>query len=1086
MIERIVELSVRHRGLVLLAALALLLAGLWGYRNIRLDAIPDLSDVQVIIVTEYPGQNPQVVDDQITYPLCSALLAVPGATAVRGTSMFEQSFVYVLFADGTDLYWARSRVLEYLSTVRDRLPPGIQPKLGPDATGVGWVYQYALQSDQHDLQQLRELQDYYLRYPLSAVEGVAEVASFGGFVKEYRIELQPAEVRAYGLSLAAIATAIQRSNNDVGGSVIESGEQEMMVRSRGYLHGKADLAMVPVGLGINGTPVLLGDVATIIVGGEARRSVGDLDGKGEAVGGVIIARHGSNAWQVIADVKLKLEELAAGFPKGVTLLPTYDRSQVINRAVDTLRKAVWEELIVTGIICLLFLAHVRSALVALLVLPIGLLASILLMTLLGINANIMSIGGLALAIGVMVDSGVILIENAHQHLQRARDECERDGTPMPDQAAIVLAAAKEVAPSLFTSLLIITIAFLPIFTLGGESARMFAPLAWTKTFAIAAGAILGITVVPALMVMLVRGRIPRESSNPINRISEAIYEPLFWICLRHPFATLLMTLVLGASAIYPCQRLGSEFMPKLDEGDLLYMPTTAASVSVDKAREILQQTDKLIATVPEVRRVHGKIGRADTATDPAPLSMIETVAQLEPDQTKWRTRKVTRFYDGFPAWLCDLCKPLWPDTRTITTEELKFGFTDADGTRHLGLDEIVRLPGVANAWPYPIENRLAMLSTGIKTPVGIKLFGPDLTVLDELAKRTAACVLAVPGTASSYPEDNTGGHYLDIDIDRLATARLGLTVGDVQDVIQTAIGGMAVSTAIEGLGRFPISLRYARELRDTPDALQNILVRTPTGAQVPLGELASLKTTLGAPMLRSENAQRTAWVYVDIKGRDLGSFVAEAKARVEQEVPLPEGYSRAWSGTFLSLADMERRLWLVVPITIALIILLLYMGTGSWFRVSVILLAVPFSLIGAFWFLYALDYHMSLAVWVGMIALLGIDAETGQVMLLYLDTEFDRAQKSGRMRNLRDLQLAIHEGAVKRIRPKTMTVATDMIGLLPLLWATGTGADVTRRLVAPLIGGISVSFAMELLVYPVIFYLWKRWKIGGTFSAEAA
>lgn len=1086
MIERIVELSVRHRGLVLLTALALLLAGLWGYRNIRLDAIPDLSDVQVIVVTEYPGQNPQVVDDQITYPLASALLAVPGATAVRGTSMFEQSFLYVLFEDGTDLYWARGRVLEYLSTVRDRLPQGVQPKLGPDATGVGWVYQYALRSERHDLQQLRELQDYYLRYPLSAVDGVAEVASFGGFVKEYRVELQPERMRAYGLSIDAIATAIQRSNNDVGGSVIERGEQELMVQSRAYLRGRDDLLAVPLGLGPNGAPILLGQVAEVVVGGEARRSIGELDGKGEAVGGVVIARHGSNAWQVIQDTKRKLDELQAGLPAGVTIVPTYDRSQVIDRAVGTLRDAVWEELIVTGLICLLFLAHVRSALVALLVLPIGLLVSILLMTLLGINANIMSIGGLALAIGVMVDSGVVLIENAHKHLQRARDLFERDGTPMPPQPELVLAAAKEVAPSLFSSLLVITVAFLPIFTLGGESARMFAPLAWTKTFAIAAGAILGITVVPALMVLFVKGRIPREERNPLNRLSEAIYEPFFWICLRHPLATLFTTLLLGASAIYPATRLGSEFMPKLDEGDLLYMPTTAASVSVGKAREILQQTDKLIATVPEVQRVHGKIGRADTATDPAPLSMIETVAQLETDRSKWRTRTVPRFYDGWPEWLRGPCASVWPKTRPITTEELKFGWTDADGTRHRGLDEIVKLPGVANAWPYPIENRLAMLATGIKTPVGIKLYGPDLATLDQMARKCAAVVLTVPGAASAYPEDNTGGLYLDIAIDRTAAARVGLTTGEVQDVVQTAIGGMPVSTAVEGLGRFPISMRYARERRDDEAALREVLVATKSGAQIPLGELATIRTTPGAPMLRSENAQRTAWVYIDIAGRDLGGFVAEARALVDREVPLPAGYSRTWSGTFEYLEQTQQRLWIVVPITIALIILLLYLGTGSWFRVFVILLAVPFSLIGAFWFLWALDYDMSLAVWVGIIALLGIDAETGQVMLLYLDSEFDRAQREGRLRSLQDLRTAIHAGAVKRIRPKTMTVATDMIGLLPLLWATGTGADVTRRLVAPLIGGISVSFLMELLVYPVIFYLSKRWGMARALPEVAA
>jgi Cu(I)/Ag(I) efflux system membrane protein CusA/SilA len=1083
-IARIVELSVKNRALVLMCTAALLVFGVWGLRNVRLDAIPDLSDVQVIVTTEYEGQNPQVVDDQVTYPLSSALLAVPGATYVRGLSMFEQSFVYVLFEDGTDIYWARSRVLEYLSTLRDRLPDGVEPKLGPDATGVGWVYQYALKSDRHDLAQLRALQDYYLRYPLSAVEGVAEIASFGGFVKQYQVTLDQERLYAYGLTLDAVVTAIRASNDDVGGSVIERGEQEYMVRSRGYLKGLDDLRLVPVGLGKNGAPVLLADVANLAIGGEARRSVGELDGAGEAVGGIVVARFGANAYQVIQDVKQRLSDLKAGLPAGVTIVETYDRSLVIGRAVDTLTEAVFEELLVTGAICLLFLLHVRSALVAILVLPIGLLVSILLMTLFGINANIMSIGGLALAIGVMVDSGVVLVENAHKHIFAARLAFERDGTPMPKQQDLVLAAAREVAPSLFSSLLVITVSFLPIFTLGGESARMFTPLAWTKTFAIAAGAILGITVVPALMVTLVRGRIPREDRNPIQRISEALYEPFFWLCLKHPWATLISVLLLGASTIYPIRAIGSEFMPKLDEGDLLYMPTTAASVSVGKAREVLQQTDKLIHLVPEVRSVHGKIGRAETATDPAPLSMIETVVQLEPDRTKWRTRTVPRDYDDWPAfldWSKDLLAMVMPRSRPITMEELKYGWTDADGTQHQGLDAIVELPGMANAWPYPIENRLNMLATGIKTPVGIKLYGDDLAELNALAQRTAAALqpdaagaTPVRGTRSVFVDDNVGGLYLDITVDRARSSRHGLTVAAVQDVIRTAIGGMAVGTAVEGTGRFPINVRYARELRDDPDALAQVLVDAPTGARVPLGELCTIAVAEGAPMLRSENAQRTVWVYVDVDGRDLGGFVRQARALIDEKVPLPPGYSRSWAGTFEYLEETEERLRLVLPLTLALIVLLLYLASGSWFRVAVILLAVPFSLIGAFWFLWALDYDMSLAVWVGIIALLGVDAETGQMMLLYLDSEYDRAKDEGRLRSARELRIAIHHGAVKRIRPKTMTVATDMIGLLPLLWATGTGADVTRRLVAPLIGGITVSFLMELLVYPVIFYLWKR------------
>jgi Cu(I)/Ag(I) efflux system membrane protein CusA/SilA len=725
---------------------------------------------------------------------------------------------------------------------------------------------------------------------------------------------------------------------------------------------------------------------------------------------------------------------------------------------------------------------VRSALVAVVVLPIGLLASLLLMQVLGINANIMSLGGLALAIGVMVDSGVVMIENAHKHLERERARVAA-GLPARGQAEVILDAAVEVGPSLFFSLLVITVSFLPIFALGEQSGRLFKPLAYTKTFAIAAGALLGITVVPVLMVYLIRGRIPSEDRNPINRLSIALYEPAFRLVMRHPRATLLATLLLGASAVYPASRLGSEFMPALAEGDLLYMPTTDPSISIGASRALLQQTDKLIRTFPEVASVHGKIGRAETATDPAPLSMIETVVQLHTDPSRWRNRAVAYFFSDWPDWLkWPLARTFWPETRRITSDELKYGWTDPDGTRHPGLNQVVSFPGVANAWPYPIENRLNMLATGIKTPVGIKILGPDLEVLGQLAERTALAVQQVAGTISAYPERTVGGYYLDIDVDRAAAARYGLTTGDVQDVIETAIGGMNVTTTVEGLERYPLNVRYLRDLRDDPEALKRVLVPgTVTSTEgeasstlVPLGDLASIGVSPGPPMIRSENARRTAWIFVDIADADLGGYVAEAKRIVVEQVPLPPGYSRVWSGQFEYLEQANRRLAVVIPITLVLIVLLLYVSNQSWFRVGVVLLAVPFSLIGAFWFLWALDYNMSLAVWVGIIALLGVDAETGQVMLLYLDTSYDRYRAEGRMRGVPDLLAAIHEGAVQRIRPKTMTVATDMIGLLPLLWATGTGADVTRRLVAPLIGGIGVSFVMELLVYPVVFLLAKR------------
>ena len=1134
MIARVIELSVRNRILVLLLTAVLLGLGVWGVRNIRLDAIPDLSDVQVIVATDFPGQNPEVVEDQVTYPLTSSLLAVPGATVVRGYSMFELSFVYVLFEDGTDIYWARSRVLEYLNFARDRLPEGVQPKLGPDATGVGWVLQYvlypgwyctdhpqglwhdadaerwyadaadaprdrraalarvrafrepgscplgggALVPSGQDLASLRGLQDWYLRYPLTAVPGVAEVASIGGFVKQYQVVLDPQRIQAYALPLDAIVAAIRRSNQDVGGSVVEMAEHEYMVRSRAYLKGLGDLARVVVGTGADGTAILLRDVAVLQVGGEARRGIGEYDGVGEAVGGVVIARFGENAFQVIQDAKAALAELEAGLPPGVFVITTYDRSALIERSVATLTRGVTEELIVVAIICLVFLAHARSALVAVFVLPVGLLVSILVMQLLGINANIMSLGGLALAIGVMVDSGVVMIENAHKHLERERERVAR-GEPARGHAQVILDAAVEVGPTLFFSLLVITVAFLPIFALGDASGRLFRPLAYTKTLAIAAGAILGITVVPVLMVYLIRGRIPSEEQNPLNRLSIRLYDPAFRLVLRHPYVTLLVTVLLGLSAIYPARRLGSEFMPPLEEGDLLYMPTTDPSISVGASRALLQRTDKLIRTFPEVASVHGKIGRAETATDPAPLSMIETVVRLHTDPERWRTRGVAYFFSGWPKWLrWPFTHTFWPEARRITTEELKLGWTDPDGTRHPGLNEVVRFPGVANAWPYPIENRLNMLATGIKTPVGIKILGPDLKVLGELAERTASAVQTVAGTLSAYPERTVGGYYLDVDVDREAAARYGLTTGDVQDVVQTAIGGMTITTTVEGLQRYPVNARYLRDFRDDPDALREVLVPTKSGAQIPLGQIARIGVSPGPPMIRSENAQRTAWIFVDIADRDLGGYVEEAKRVVAESVPLPPGYTRVWSGQFEYLEQANRRLAIVIPITVVLIVLLLYVANGSWFRVGVVMLAVPFSMIGALWFLWALDYNMSLAVWVGIIALLGVDAETGQVMLLYLDTTYEKFVAEGRMRTPDDLFAAVHEGAVQRIRPKTMTVATDMVGLLPLLWATGTGADVTRRLVAPLVGGIAVSFVMELLVYPVVFYLAKRRRLG--------
>jgi Cu(I)/Ag(I) efflux system membrane protein CusA/SilA len=1197
MTAKIIELALKHRFLVVLTTALFVAAGVWRTLALRLDAIPDLSDVQVIVTAEHLGQNPEVVDDQVTYPLASAMLSVPGATAVRGFSMFEQSFVYVLFDDGTDLYWARSRVLEYLNFARDRLPAGVELKLGPDATGVGWVYQYVLfpgwycaehpkglwrvdesntwyptltdvpdderpgarrvrgfeadgacpldgeplVASAQDLAALRTLQDWYLRYPLSAVQGVSEVASIGGFVKQYQVVLDPHRLLAHGIVLGDLIEAIQSSNADVGGSVIELSENEYMIRSRGYLQGTSDLAKVPVGLGAGGLPILLGDVATLTVGGEARRGVGEYNGVGEAVGAVVVARFGVNANEVIRAVKARLFELEDSLPAGVFIRATYDRSQLIERAVTTLRDTLIEEIVVVGLVCILFLLHARSELVAVFVVPASVVIAVLAMDLLGMNANIMSLGGIALSIGVVVDSAIIMVENAHKHLDRD-EELVHAGAPPRPRAMLILEAAKEVGPQLFFSLLVITVSFLPVFVLEGEAGRLFKPLAYTKTFAMAAAAVLSITVIPVLMVyfitarvlparwgrwanfaitlaamllpavallvlldrmhelrplrwwiaggwavfmgmLLVPQRIVHEDRSPLSRVLQWAYTPIFAAAMRHPWLVIAAAVAALLSTAYPISRLGTEFMPSLDEGDLLYMPTTDPSISVTKSKELLQQTDKLIKTFPEVVSVHGKIGRADSATDPAPLSMIETVIQLDPDRATWRTRPVERFFSDWPDFLQGPLAAVWPATRPITTDELTFGWTEPDGTMHAGLNSVVAMPGLANAWPYPIENRINMLSTGIKTPVGIKILGPDLDVLADLADRATQAVLAIDGTVSAYPDRSLGGLYLDIDIDRESAARYGLTVGDVQAVIETAVGGKNITTTVEGQERYPLNVRYARELRDDVPALQQVLVATPSGAPVTLGQLATIRISQGPPMIRSENAQRTAWVFIDVEGRDLGGYIEEARRVVAASVELPPGYSLRFAGQFEFWEESVPRLVAASIVTLVLIVVLLYASSGSWLRVGIVMLAVPFSLIGALWFVFALDYNLSLAVAIGMIALAGLDAETGMVMLLYLDTSFERARRQGRMSGPSELWHAVHDGAVKRIRPKAMTVAAAFIGLLPLLWAEGTGADVMRRLAAPMIGGLVVSFAMELVVYPVLFYFAKRSQ-RGTFDSS--
>lgn len=1123
MISKIIEYCVRNRLLILLLATALVGGGVWGTMRLKVDAIPDLSDVQVIVITEYPGQNPQVVDDQITYPLSTAMLAVPGSIVVRGYSMFGESFVYVLFEDGASIDEARTRVLEYLNFARDRMPEGVTPRLGPEATGVGWVYQYvlypgwycpdhpqgiwhdvsqdkwyanaadapsgrrghlthvrafehagvcpldgkALKPADQDLGQLRSLQDWYLRYRLTAVDGVAQVASIGGFVRQYQVTIDPVKLQAHRLSIGQIVDAIRRSNDDVGGGVIEMSETEYMVRSRSYIQNLDDLGQVVVGTGERGTPVLLRDVARLQIGGEDRRGIGELNGWGESVGGIIIARHGANAYQVIASAKAKLAELEQGLPPGVFILPTYDRSKLIERAIYTLRHSLIEEMVIVALVCILFLLHARSALVAIFVLPAGVLASLLIMELAGVDANIMSLGGIAIAIGVMVDSAVVMVENAHKHLEGTAAGRTRE--------QLLIAASAEVGPTLFFSLLIITVAFLPVFVLSGQSGRLFAPLAFTKTFCMAAAAVLSITIIPVLMYYFIKGKIIPEERNRLSRWMHRLYEPPFYWSLRHRRVVLLIALAAMASAVWPALRLGSEFMPPLDEGDLLYMPTTDPGIGITAAKSLLQQTDKLIKKFPEVVTVNGKIGRADTATDPAPMSMMESVVQLKTDHSQWRKRRVRFFFSGWPDWLkWPLTHTFWPETRPITMDELKYGWVDPDGKMHEGLNQAVGFAGLANAWPYPIENRLSMLSTGIKTPVGIEIQGPNLTVLDKLAQEAAAIVRPISGTASAYPDRTFGGHYLDIDIDRAAAARYGLSSGDVQDVIRTAIGGMNISTIIKGQERYPLNVRYKQELRGDPQAIKRVLVTAPSGAQIPLGELAHIGITSGPPMIRSDNGQHTAVVYIDVSGRDLGSYAAEAHRVIAQQLKLPAGYTASIVGEFQQWQKTLPRLIVAGALALLLIILLLYMGTRSWFRVIVILLAVPFSLIGALWLIYLLGYNMSLAVVIGMIALAGLDAETGMLMLLYLDNSYDRFAAEGRMRSERDLREAIHDGAVKRIRPKTMTVAAAMLGLLPLMWAAGSGADTMRRVAAPMIGGLLISFMMELLIYPVIFYLHKR------------
>ena len=1093
MLENIIAASIRSRFLVIILAL---LISAWGWTSLRqtpLDAIPDLSDVQVIIRTAYAGQSPRVVEEQVTYPLTTTMLSVPGAQVVRGYSFFGDSYVYVIFEDGTDLYWARARVLEYLNQAAADLPDGVLPRLGPDATGVGWVYSYALSdsSGKHDLAQLTSLQNWFLKYELQTVPGVSEVATVGGMVRQYQVVADPEKLRTFSIPVNRLAQAIREANQEVGGSVLELAEAEYMIRTRGYLTSLEDIESIPIDVTENGTPILLRDLASVQIGPEMRRVVADLDGEGEITGGIVVMRYGENALDTIAAVKQKLEQLKQGLPKGVEIVETYDRSALINRAVDNLSEKLIEEFVMVALVCLLFLFHIRSAFVAIVTLPLGILVAFIIMKQQGINANIMSLGGIAIAIGAMVDAAIVMIENAHRHLEQYKHQYGH--MPREDEHwKVIAASATEVGPALFYSLLIITLSFLPVFTLEAQEGRLFAPLAFTKTYAMAAAAAMAITLVPVLMGYFIRGRIPDEKTNPLNRILIKLYAPLLKMVLELPRLTIALSLLAVLSLTIPlsgvkgfmeplkwpfqivqlvdrgersrtldviegwqktlsrswratfadtpwlarfADGLGSEFMPELDEGDLMYMPTTMPGISIGKARELLQQTDRLIKTVPEVRRVFGKIGRADTATDPAPLTMIETLIQFHPNE-QWR--------DGM--------------TLDKLIEEL---------------DRIIDFPGLTNAWVMPIKTRIDMLATGIKTPVGIKVAGPDLKVIERIGKELEQVVMGVPGTTSAYSERVAGGRYIEIRPNRLAAARHGLNIADINQMVAVAVGGINITTTVEGLERYPVNLRFPREQRDDVEKLRELPLLTASGEQVPLGRIAEVLIVDGPPMLKSENARLNGWTFVDIRGIDLGSYVDEARRLVREQVKLPPGYSITWSGQYEYMIRARERLAQVVPVTLLIIFVLLYLAFRHAGEALLVMFSLPFALIGGFWLIFILGYNLSVAVAVGLIALSGVAAEFGVIMLLYLDRSLANMQQQGAM-TLPKLKEAIMEGAALRVRPKAMTVAVIVAGLIPIFLGAGTGSEVMKRIAAPMIGGMITAPLLSLFVVPAVYLVWKR------------
>ncbi len=1093
MINAIIEWSTRNKFLVVLLTGFALVGGVYSIKNVPLDAIPDLSDPQVIIYTEWPGRSPDLVEDQVTYPIVSSMLAAPNVSVVRGISDYGYSYVYVVFDEGTDIYWGRSRVLEYMDRIRGKLPEGVQPSLGPDATGVGWAFGYALvdKSGQHNLAELRSFNDWYVRYWLESVPGVAETATVGGFVKQYQVVIDPNRLLAFGVPLMDVVEAIRRANRDVGGRVVEFSGKEYVVRGRGYLKSVEDIRSLPIRTDSLGTPVLVGNVADVVLGPEMRRGIAELNGDGEVTGGIVVVRHGQNALEVIDRVKAKIKEVQPGFPKGVELVTTYDRSDLILRSIDTLVHTLMEELIIVSLVILLFLRHLPSALIPIVTIPIAVVISFIPMYASGLTSNIMSLSGIAIAIGALVDAAIVVVEQTHKKLEKW-EEAGRPG----DYRRVIVDAVKEVGGPSFFSLLVIAMSFVPIFALQAQEGRLFKPLAFTKNTAMAVAAVLAITLDPVMRLLFTRmepfrfrpqwlsraatrvvvGKIEPEEKTWLSRKLMAVYHPALLATLNHRWVTLAAAVLVMALTVPLFLSLGSEFMPPLNEGTILYMPITLPGISVTEATKYLQLQDKMLKSFPEVESVFGKIGKAETSTDPAPMSMVETTVVLK-DEKRWREKEVERWYSGWmPGFLDPPFRLVWPERRRLTWEEL----IDE-------MDRTVQVPSFANAWLFPVRTRIDMITTGVRTPVGVKVMGSDLDTIEKVGLELEKALQDVPGTRSAFFERVTGGYYLDVVVNRDEAARYGLSSGDVNDIVETAVGGMSLTTTVEGRERYPVNVRYARELRDDLPSLRRVLVPTMNGVQVPLGQLASINLETGPPMIKNEEGFKAGFLYVDVAGRDLGSYVEDAKKAVAGRVSVPPGYQLAWSGQYEYMLRVRERLMVVVPITLVIIFLLLYFNTGSTAKTLIILLAVPFSAVGAIVFIWLLDYNMSIAVWVGLIALLGVDAETGVFMLLYLDLAYEQARREGRMRSLGDLREAIVEGAVKRLRPKVMTVAVMFMALVPIMWSSGAGSDVMRRIAAPMIGGIFTSFLMELLVYPVIYEIWKAREVKrlGTAGPEA-